>query len=51
MQPMTSFNSSYASFCPLLITFANSLNPNQDQQNVDPWLWSKPFDILEVLLK
>ena len=38
MQPMTSFNSSFASgdFCPLLITFANSLNPYQDQQNVCP---------------
>ena len=29
------FNSFYASgnFCPLLITFANSLDPDQDQQN------------------
>ena len=32
------FNSFLASddFCPLLITFANSLDPDQDRQNVGP---------------
>ena len=32
-------------FCHLLITFANSLDPDQDRQNA-----SKPFDILNVFL-
>ena len=34
----TLFNSFLASsdFCQLLVTFANRLDPDQDQQNVDP---------------
>ena len=38
-------------FCRLLITFENSLDPDQDQQNVGPDLDSKHFDILIVFLK
>ena len=36
-------------FCPLLITFAISLDSDQDQQNVSPDL--DPFDTLIVFLK
>ena len=36
--------------CRLLITFANSLNPDQAQQNVGPW-GSNLFDTQMVLLK
>ena len=32
------------SFCHLLITFANSLDPAQDQHSVIPDLDLKPFD-------
>ena len=38
-------------FCHLLITFANSIDPDQDQQNVVPDLDPKLFDILIVFLK
>ena len=37
-------------FCPLLITFANRLDPDHDQQNIGPDLF-KLFDILIVLVK
>ena len=40
-------------FCRLLITFANSLDPDQARQNVEPDLdpKSKLFDTLMVFLK
>ena len=37
-------------FCRLLITFANSLDPDQDRQNVGPDEAPKLFDTLIVLL-
>ena len=37
-------------FCQLLITFANSLDPDQDQQNVGPDLDSNRLTHLVVLL-
>ena len=37
--------------CRLLINFANSLVPDQDQQNVGPDSGFKPFDTLIVYLK
>ena len=41
-------NSFYVSsdFCHLLITFANSLDPDQDGQNA-----AKPFDILDFFVE
>ena len=47
------FNSLPASgnFCHLLITFANSLDPDQACQNVGPDLDPKLFDTLMVLKK
>ena len=36
---------------PLLITFANSLDPDQARQNVGPDLDRKQFDTLIVFLK
>ena len=47
------FNSLPASgnFCHLLITFANSLDPDQARQNVGPDLDPKLFDTLMVLKK
>ena len=38
-------------FCRLLITFANSLDPDQDRQNVGPDLNKKTFDTLMLLPK
>ena len=38
-------------FCHLLITFANSLEPDQDRQKVGTDLDSKQFDTPIVLLK
>ena len=39
-------------FCCLLITYANSLDPDQDEENVGPDLYvSKPFDTCIVFLK
>ena len=35
LNPFSSFLVSH-NFCHLLLTFANSLNPDQDQQNVGP---------------
>ena len=35
----------------MLITFANSLDPDQDQWNIGPDLGSKLFDTLIVFLK
>ena len=37
--------------CRLLITFANSLDPDQDRQNVGPDLDPKPFDNQIMFLK
>ena len=37
--------------CSLLITFANSLDPDQARQNVGPYLDQKKFDTLMVFLK
>ena len=47
------FNSFLASsdFCCLLITFANSLDPDQDQQNVQPDLEPNRLTLLIVFLK
>ena len=36
---VTSFHAS-SDFCRLLITFASSLDPYQDQQNLDPNYWT-----------
>ena len=46
-------NSFHASgdFCPRLITFANSLDPDQVGQNVAPGSGSRPFGTLVVFLK
>ena len=38
-------------FCRLLITFANSLNPDQERQNVGPDLDQKRFDTLNAFMK
>ena len=50
---MIHFNSFLAggNICHLLITFANSLDLDQDRQNIDPDLRSKLFDTLIVFLK
>ena len=37
-------------FCRLLITFANSLDPDQDRQNVGPDMKPKPLDTLIVFM-
>ena len=42
---------SSSNFCHLLISFATSLDPDQDQQNVGPDLDPKLFDTLKVFLK
>ena len=36
----------YCDFCPLLITFANSLEPDQDRQNVGPDLGLKCLTLI-----
>ena len=43
-------NLASGNLCSLLITFANSLEPDQDRQNVSPEL-DQPFDALIVFLK
>ena len=50
---MPRVNSFFASgnFCRLLITFANSLDPEQIRQNVGPDLDPKLFDTRIVFLK
>ena len=52
-QLVTCFNSFLArgDFCCLLITLANSLDPDQDQQNVGPDLDPILFDALIVFLE
>ena len=47
---ITSFLAS-CNFCRLLITFANSLDPDKDRQNNGPDLDPKRFDTLIVFLK
>ena len=37
-------------FCPLLIAFANSLDPGQDRHNVNPDLDPNRFTLIEFLL-
>ena len=41
----------YKDFCPLLLTFANRLDPDQDRHSVEHDLDPKLFDSLMVLLK
>ena len=38
-------------FCPLLITFANSLDPDQDRHNVDPDLDPNRLTLIVFLKK
>ena len=50
---VTIYNSFLArgDFCRLLLNFANSLDPDQDQRNVGPDLDPNQFDTLTVFLK
>ena len=50
---MSIFNSLPGSgdFCRLLVTFANSFEPDQDQQTVGPDLDPNRFDTLIVSMK
>ena len=38
-------------FCLLLITFQNSLDPDQDRENVGDRMWIQTIDTLRVFLK
>ena len=44
LQYVFSYLEQFLPFCGLLLTFANRLDPDQDQQNVGPDLDPKPFD-------
>ena len=44
-------NSNSVCDCLLLVTIAESFDPDQGQKNVLAFSWSKPFDIMMIFLK